>query len=60
MAEGYAIGVSTDLFTFEAVVYPLTYAIAALGGVSFILVSWMLAARSVGRLKPVETLKAND
>ena len=60
MAEGYAVAVSTDLFTFEAVVYPLTYAVATLGGVSFILVSWVLAARSVGRLQPVETLKAND
>jgi len=60
MAEAYAIGVSTDLFTFEAVVYPTTYAISVLGGGLFILVSWGLAARSVGRLQPVETLKAND
>ncbi len=60
MAEAYAVGVSTDLFTFEAVIYPLTYAFATLGGLLFILVSWRLAVRGVKKLQPVETLKAND
>lgn len=60
LAEAYSVGVSTDLFTFEAVIYPLTYALAALGGGLFILISWRLAVRGVRRLEPVETLKAND
>jgi len=60
LAEAYAVGVSTDLFTFEAVIYPLTYALAALGGGLFILIAYWLAVRGVRRLEPVETLKAND
>jgi putative ABC transport system permease protein len=60
LAEAYAVGVSTDLFTFEAVIYPLTYALAALGGGLFILIAYWLAVRGVQRLEPVETLKAND
>ena len=60
LAEAYSVGVSTDLFTFEPVIYPLTYALAALGGGLFILVSWRLAVKGVRKLEPVETLKAND
>lgn len=60
LSEAYAAGVSTDLFTFEAVIYPLTYALAALGGGLFILVSWRLAVGGVRNLEPVETLKAKD
>lgn len=60
LAEAFSAGMSTDLFTLEAVIYPLTYALAALGGGLFILVSWRLAVRGVRRLEPVETLKAKD
>lgn len=60
LAAAYASGVSTDLFTFEAVIYSSTYVFAALGGGLFILISRHLAVRSVRRLRPVETLKAND
>ncbi len=65
MILGFAIvcnasGISTDLFTFEAVIYPSTYLFAALGGGLFILISRRLAARSVRRLRPVEALKEND
>ncbi len=60
LAEGYAKAVSTDLFSFEAIVYPLTYLLAALGGVLFVAVGYGLSVRGIRKLEFVEVLKARD
>jgi putative ABC transport system permease protein len=60
LAEGYAAAVSSDLFSFEVVLYGRTYLLAALGGVLFVAVAWRLAARAVRKLEFVDVLKARD
>jgi putative ABC transport system permease protein len=60
MAQGYIQAVSTDLFTMQVVIYPLTYFFSALGGVFFIMMAHLLAARGVGRLDLVDVLKNRD
>ncbi|MCD5406403.1 MAG: ABC transporter permease [Desulfotomaculum sp.] len=60
MALSYVRALETDLFTFPMAVYPTTYFLAALGGVFFITVAYLLARRRVKRLNLIETLKNKD
>ncbi len=60
LAEGYAKAVSTDLFSFEAIVYPLTYLLAALGGVLFVAVGLRTERQGNRKLEFVDVLKARD
>ncbi len=60
LAEGYAAAVSSDLFSFEVVLYGRTYLLAAMGGVFFVAVAWRLAVRAVRKLEFVDVLKARD
>jgi len=60
LAHAYINAVSTDLYTFKAVVYPVTYALSALGGVFFIMIAYRLAVKGVKRLDLVEVLKTRD
>lgn len=60
IADQYIKAVSTDLFTLPVVVYPVTYALSALGGVFFIVVAQRFAAIWVRRLDLVDVLKNRD
>ncbi|TEB12351.1 FtsX-like permease family protein [Pelotomaculum propionicicum] len=54
---------SSDLYstyTFKVVIYPLTYALSALGGIFFIMAAYRLAVRGVKTLDLVEVLKTRD
>jgi putative ABC transport system permease protein len=60
ISEQYMKAVSTDLFTLPVVVYPLTYVLSAAGGIFFIMVAHLFAAKGVKRLDLVEVLKNRD
>ncbi len=60
LSEGYARAVSTDLFTFIAVVFPRTYLLASIGGMGFVVLAFILGFRGLERLDFAETLKARD
>jgi len=60
MANGLAKAVSTDLFSFQAVIYPMTYVYSAIGGCVFIIIAHLFAQRGVKRLDLVEVLKDRD
>jgi putative ABC transport system permease protein len=60
LSEGYARAVSTDLFTFVAVVFPRTYLLASLGGAIFAALAFSLGLRGLDRLDFAETIKARD
>lgn len=60
LSEGYARAVSTDLFTFVAVVFPRTYLLASVGGAIFVVLAFVLGLRGLDRLDFAETIKARD
>lgn len=60
LSEGYARAVSSDLFTFVAVVYPRTYLLATLGGLVFAALALVLGLRGLDRLDFAEIIKARD
>ena len=60
IVDAYVQSVTTDLFTFQAVVYPKTYVLSALGGIFFIMLAYLFAVRSVKRLNLVEVLKNTE
>jgi putative ABC transport system permease protein len=60
LSEGYARAVSTDLFTFVAVVFPRTYLLASVGGAIFVALAFALGLRGLDRLDFAETIKARD
>lgn len=60
LSEGYARAVSTDLFTFIAVVFPRTYFLSSLGGAIFVALAFVLGLRGLDRLDFAETIKARD
>ncbi|NLI96893.1 MAG: FtsX-like permease family protein [Synergistaceae bacterium] len=60
LSEAYARAVSTDLFSFVAVVFPRTYILSAAGGVAFAALAFFLGIRSLERLDFAETVKARD
>lgn len=60
LSEAYARAVSTDLFTFTAVVFPRTYLLASLGGILFLALAFALGLRGLDRLDFAETIKARD
>lgn len=60
LANAYAAKASTDVFTFQAVIYPSTYIVAALGGVLFVYIAHRLSVRNVQSLDLVEVLKTRD
>ncbi|MEW6725511.1 MAG: FtsX-like permease family protein [Bacillota bacterium] len=60
MAEAFIKASSSDLFTLPVVIYPSTYFIAALGGIFFIWVAHLFAAKGVKRLDLVEVLTSKD
>jgi putative ABC transport system permease protein len=60
MANGFARAVSTDLFSIQAVIYPMTYLYAAIGGCVFITIAHLFAQRGVKHLELVEVLKERD
>lgn len=60
LSELYAVAVSTDLFSFNVIIYKSTYLLAACGGIIFGAFAWFLALKGVKELKMIEILKAND
>jgi putative ABC transport system permease protein len=60
IVDAYVQSVTTDLFTFQAVVYPKTYVLSAFGGIFFIMLAYLFAVRSVKRLNLVEVLKNTE
>ncbi|MDI6906907.1 MAG: FtsX-like permease family protein [Thermoanaerobacterales bacterium] len=61
MAEAYMkAAATTDLYTLPVVVYPVTYVLSALGGVTFVMVAHRFAVRGIRRLDLVEALKTKD
>lgn len=58
-----AMMTSSDVYStysFKIVIYPLTYALSALGGILFIMAAYRLAVRGVKTLDLVEVLKTRD
>lgn len=53
-SEAYAV------YSFQIVIYPLTYLFSAASGVFFIAIAYWLAVKNIGRLDLVEVLKARD
>ena len=60
LSELYAVAVSTDLFSFNVIIYKSTYFIAVAGGGAFVVLAWLLALRGTKKLNMVDVLKAND
>jgi len=60
MAGGLIKSVSTDLYQFEAIIYPSTYFFAALMALLFIAAGHFMAVRGLKRLDLVEVLKNRD
>ena len=60
LSEAYARAVSTDLFSFVAVVFPRTYLLAAAGGVAFATLAFFLGLRKLEKLDFAEIIKARD
>lgn len=60
LSEGYARAVSTDLFSFAAVVFPRTYLLATAGGAAFSALAFFLGLRSLKQLDVAEIVKARD
>jgi putative ABC transport system permease protein len=60
LSELYAVAVSTDLFSFNVIIYKSTYFLAACGGIVLGIFAWILALKGVKELKMIEILKAND
>jgi putative ABC transport system permease protein len=60
LAEGYVKSANTDLYTFPAIVYPLTYVFAAVGGIIFTLLAHKLALKGLKKLDLVASLKNTD
>lgn len=64
LAEGYINAMMQSeaytLYSFEVVIYPLTYLLSALGGVLFIMTAYRFAAKNVLKLDLVEVLKTRD
>jgi len=60
LSEAYARAVSSDLFSFVAVVFPRTYLLASAGGAAFAVLACFLGLRSLNRLDFAETIKARD
>lgn len=60
LSESYIKKASTDVFTFQVVIYPLTYLLATLGGILFVAIAYRLAVKSVSSLDMVEVLKTRD
>lgn len=60
LCQAYADAVSSELYTFQVVIYPLTYAISALLGILFIMAAYRMAVKGVKRLDLVEVLKTRD
>lgn len=56
----YISSVSTDLYSMPIVVEPLSYVLAALGGLAFALIGYKLAVRRLSDLNMVEALKNHD
>jgi len=57
LAKSYAAAVNTDLYTIPVVIYPLTYLLAALGGVLFIMLAHLAGVKGVKHLDLVNVLK---
>lgn len=60
LAEGYVKSANTDLYTFPAIVYPLTYVFATVGGIIFTLLAHKLALKGLKKLDLVASLKNTD
>ena len=60
MIKSYVQSVATDQFTLPAVIYPITYILAALGSTFFILVAHRFAVRGLKDLDMVATLKNTE
>jgi len=60
MGAVYMSSVSTDLFSFPAIIYPRTYFIAALAAIIFVWIGQQLAVRRVKNIDMVEALKNRD
>jgi putative ABC transport system permease protein len=60
LSELYAVAVSTDLFSFNVIIYKSTYFLAACGGIVLGIFAWILALKGVKELEMIEILKAND
>ncbi|MGI5920394.1 MAG: ABC transporter permease [Syntrophomonadaceae bacterium] len=60
MVRSYVNSAATDLYTFPVVIYPLTYVLAATGGIIFTLVAHQLALKGLKKLNLVEVLKNTD
>jgi len=64
MSETYIYSAMKDeayaVYSFQIVIYPLTYLISAASGVLFIAIAYWLAVKNIIRLDLVEVLKARD
>ncbi|MBO8158283.1 MAG: FtsX-like permease family protein [Thermosyntropha sp.] len=60
MAHSYVKSVSTDLYSMPVVISPLTYFLAALGGIIFVLIGHYWGIRRLKDLNPHEVLKNID
>jgi putative ABC transport system permease protein len=52
--------VETDMYSFQAAVYPLTYFYAAASATVFVLIAHRLAVRDLKNINLVEALKNKD
>jgi putative ABC transport system permease protein len=60
MAAAYVQSVNTDLYTLPVVIYPLTYVLAAVGGIVFTMLAHRLALKGLKKIDLVESLKNTD
>lgn len=60
IAGQYIKSTSTDLFAVPVVVYPVTYALSAIGGIFFIMVAHRVASKGIKKLDLVDVLKNRD
>jgi putative ABC transport system permease protein len=60
LAHYYIASVETDMYSFQAAVYPLTYFYAAASATVFVLIAHRLAVRDLKNINLVEALKNKD
>ncbi|HZJ85097.1 MAG TPA: FtsX-like permease family protein, partial [Syntrophomonadaceae bacterium] len=60
LAKSFIASVETDLYSFPVIIYPLTYIIASLTAIVFIVLAHRLAIRGVKKIVLVEALKNQD
>ncbi|MBO8170181.1 MAG: ABC transporter permease [Thermoanaerobacteraceae bacterium] len=60
MAREYVRAISNDIYTLPVVIYPKTYILSALGGILFMMVAHLVAAKGIKKMNPADILKDRE